>query len=93
MQQKLHFHFPLFLIFYFQGMEAAPAARPWTSARASWRRWDQTLTETCVFYKNALQVHSVTFISPNNTRVLAHQGSRVHIPCRINKPPNSAMVR
>jgi len=38
------------------------------------------------------QVHSVTFISPNNSRVVAHQGSRVHIPCRINKPPNSAMV-
>jgi len=38
------------------------------------------------------QVHSVTFISRNNTRLLAHQGSRVHIPCRINKPPNSAMV-
>ena len=35
---------------------------------------------------------AVTFISPNNTRVLAHQGSRVHLPCRIEKPPNSAMV-
>ena len=34
----------------------------------------------------------VTFLSPNNPRLLAHQGSEVRLQCQIDKPPNSAMV-
>ena len=35
---------------------------------------------------------TVTFLSPNNSRLLAHQGSEVRLQCQIDKPPNSAMV-
>ena len=36
--------------------------------------------------------HSISFLTPNNTRVVAHHGSTVRLPCRVHKPPNSAMV-
>ena len=39
------------------------------------------------------QGSSVRFLTPNNSRILAHHGSSVRMPCRIEKPPNSAMVR
>ena len=35
---------------------------------------------------------TVTFLSPNNSRLLAHQGSEVRLQCQIDKPPHSAMV-
>ena len=35
---------------------------------------------------------TVSFLSPNNSRLLAHQGSEVRLQCQIDKPPNSAMV-
>ena len=35
----------------------------------------------------------VTFLTPNNTHIVAHQGSSIKLECRIDKPPNSAMVR
>ena len=35
---------------------------------------------------------TVTFLSANNSRLLAHQGSEVRLQCQIDKPPNSAMV-
>ena len=34
----------------------------------------------------------VTFLSENNTRMLAHHGSDVTLQCQVDKPPNSAMV-
>ena len=35
----------------------------------------------------------LTFLTTNNTHIVAHQGSSIKLECRIDKPPNSAMVR
>ena len=34
----------------------------------------------------------VEFLSPNNTLILAHQGSAVTLSCRLNKTPYFGMV-
>ena len=36
---------------------------------------------------------TVRFISPNNTLILAHQGSAVTLSCRLNKTPYFGMVK
>ena len=35
---------------------------------------------------------TVRFLSPNNTLILAHQGSAVTLSCRLNKTPYFGMV-
>ena len=35
---------------------------------------------------------NVVFLSPNNTELLAHQGSSVTLSCRLTKSPNFGMV-
>ena len=37
-------------------------------------------------------LEKVTFLSPNNTALLAHQGSTVTLSCRLTKSPNFGMV-
>ena len=37
-------------------------------------------------------VDDVTFLTPNNTVILAHQGSTVTLSCRLTKTPNFGMV-
>ena len=38
-------------------------------------------------------LEDVTFLTPNNTALLAHQGSTVTLSCRLTKTPNFGMVR
>jgi len=35
---------------------------------------------------------TVVFLTENNTKVVAHQGSRLSLSCRLTRPPNSGLV-
>jgi len=35
---------------------------------------------------------TVVFLTQNNTKVVAHQGSRLSLSCRLTRPPNSGLV-
>lgn len=57
---------------------------------ASSRRARSELTE---IDSRMFGLEDVTFLTPNNTALLAHQGSTVTLSCRLTKTPNFGMVR
>ena len=68
---------------------AAVGSRMSSSTRQSSSQSSSQLTE---IDSRMFGLEEVTFLSPNNTALLAHQGSTVTLSCRLTKSPNFGMV-